>query len=186
ANPAYTAADLLSQAEHDPLASSILVTTSRELLDKVNMELRKQTDNLPRKSIVEASLNDYGTAILCNSLEECATVANAIAPEHLELQVADSFELLKQIRNAGSVFLGYVTCESLGDYFCGTNHVLPTSGTARFSSGLNVNSFVKTSSYSYYPMEALKKDGPKIVTIADYEGLRAHAYAVEVRFNEED
>lgn len=186
ANPAYTAADLLSQAEHDPLACSILVTTSRELLEKVNVELRKQTDVLPRKAIVEDSLANYGTAIVCTSLEECAAISNAIAPEHLELQVKDSFELLKQIRNAGSVFLGYVTCESLGDYFCGTNHVLPTSGTARFSSPLNVNSFVKTSSYSYYPMDALKKDGPKIVTIADYEGLRAHAHAVEVRLDEED
>ena len=138
ANPAYVAADLLSQAEHDPMASAILVTTSSKLLENVNKELAKQTAVLPKREIVEQSLKNYGTAICCASLSACVEIANAIAPEHLELMVKQPMQLLHEVRHAGSVFLGYYTCESVGDYYGGTNHVLPTSGTARFSSALGV------------------------------------------------
>lgn len=137
------AADLLSQAEHDPMASAILVTTSEALITAVEEELEKQTALLPKKEIVKQSLQSYGTAILCESMEDCLAVSNAVAPEHLELMVENAMEYLGMVRHAGSVFLGYHTCESVGDYFGGCNHVLPTSGTARFSSALGVDSFVK-------------------------------------------
>lgn len=140
ANAEYVAADLLSQAEHDPMASAILLTTNEELLDLVNQELLKQSAVLPKKDIVEQSLKNYGKAIVCDSIEECISISNEIAPEHLELMIQNPMEHLQEVKNAGSVFLGYYTCESIGDYFGGTNHVLPTSGTARFSSALSVDS----------------------------------------------
>lgn len=143
ANPEYVAADLLSQAEHDPMASAILLTTSEDLLNSVNQQLSKQSAILPKKEIVEQSLKNYGKAIVCDSLEECISISNEIAPEHLELMISNPMEYLQEVKNAGSVFLGYYTCESIGDYFGGTNHVLPTSGTARFSSALSVDSFIK-------------------------------------------
>ena len=143
ANAEYVAADLLSQAEHDPMASAILLTTNEELLDLVNQELLKQSAVLPKKEIVEQSLKNYGKAIVCDSIEECISISNEIAPEHLELMIQNPMEHLQEVKNAGSVFLGYYTCESIGDYFGGTNHVLPTSGTARFSSALSVDSFIK-------------------------------------------
>lgn len=145
ANAEYVAADLLSQAEHDPMASAILLTTNEELLDLVNQELLKQSAVLPKKEIVEQSLKNYGKAIVCDSIEECISISNEIAPEHLELMIQNPMEHLQEVKNAGSVFLGYYTCESIGDYFGGTNHVLPTSGTARFSSALSVDSFIKGS-----------------------------------------
>lgn len=181
ADPEYVAADLLSQAEHDPMASAILLTTSEDLLAEVNQQLRIQTDRLPKKEIVESSLRDYGTAIVCGSVEECIDFANAIAPEHLELMTADPMPYLNRVRNAGSVFLGYYTCESIGDYFGGTNHVLPTSGTARFSSALGVDAFIKKSSFLYYTKEALDSYGDHIVSMAEEEQLRAHANAARVR-----
>lgn len=181
ADPVFTAADLLSQAEHDPMASAILLTTSQELLDKVNEQLRIQTDALPKKAIVEASLRDYGTSIVCESIDECIEFSNAIAPEHLELMVRDPMPYLNKVLNAGSVFLGYYTCESIGDYFGGTNHVLPTSGTARFSSALGVDAFIKKSSFLYYTEEALKAYGSHIVSMAQEEQLAAHANAAKVR-----
>lgn len=141
ANAEYVAADLLSQAEHDPMASAILLTTSKGLLDLVNQELLKQSAVLPKKEIVEQSLKNYGKVIVCDSIEECISISNEIAPEHLELMIQNPMEHLQEVKNAGSVFLGYYTCESIGDYFGGTNHVLPTSGTARFSSALSVDSF---------------------------------------------
>ena len=140
ANAEYVAADLLSQAEHDPMASAILLTTNEELLDLVNQELLKQSAVLPKKEIVKQSLKNYGKAIVCDSIEECISISNEIAPEHLELMIQNPMEHLQEVKNAGSVFLGYYTCESIGDYFGGTNHVLPTSGTARFSSALSVDS----------------------------------------------
>lgn len=143
ANPEYVAADLLSQAEHDPMASAILLTTSEDLLNSVNQQLSKQSAILPKKEIVEQSLKNYGKTIVCDSLEECISISNEIAPEHLELMISNPMEYLQEVKNAGSVFLGYYTCESIGDYFGGTNHVLPTSGTARFSSALSVDSFIK-------------------------------------------
>lgn len=185
ANAKYVAADLLSQAEHDPMASAILLTTSRELLDEVNQELRIQTDVLPKKAIVEESLKNYGKSIVCDSIEECITFANAIAPEHLELCVSDPMKYLHLVKNAGSVFMGYYTCESIGDYFGGTNHVLPTSGTARFSSALGVDAFIKKSSFLHYTKEALDAYGDYIQVMAKEEELQAHANAAKVRMNHE-
>lgn len=181
ANPAYVASDLLSQAEHDPMASAILLTTSNELLKKVNVELRKQADELPKKAIVEESMKNYGKAIVCDSIEECVDIANQIAPEHLELMVEDPMAYLGLVRHAGSVFMGYYTCESIGDYFGGTNHVLPTSGTARFSSALSVDSFIKKSSFLHYTKEAVEAYGSYIVEMGEQEDLQAHANAVKVR-----
>lgn len=184
ANPKYVAADLLSQAEHDPMASAILLSVSQDMTDAVNRELTAQTEKLPKKEIIQQSLRDYGKSILCSSLEEAAKIANAIAPEHLELQIEDPAALLPLIRHAGSVFMGYITCESIGDYFGGTNHVLPTSGTARFSSPLGVDSFVRTSSYMFYTPQALGQDGKAIVKMAQEENLDAHANAVQVRLED--
>ena len=184
ADPAFVAADLLSQAEHDPMASAILVTTREEIIERVNEELRKQSACLPKREIVEASLRDYGKSVLCGSLEECVDLSNAIAPEHLELMVKEPQELLDQVRNAGSVFMGYYTCESIGDYFGGTNHVLPTSGTARFSSALGVDAFIKRSSFLHYTKAALNQSARKIEIMARQEDLEAHARAVSVRKEE--
>ena len=183
ANPSFVAADLLSQAEHDPLASAILLTTSRTLLEKVNQELEVQCAALPKYEIAKASIDSYGHSIVCDSISECISFANAIAPEHLELCVADAMGYLEQVRNAGSVFLGYYTCESIGDYFGGTNHVLPTSGTARFSSALGVDAFLKKSCYLHYSKEAVNLYGHYIETLAKEEQLQAHANAVTVRLN---
>lgn len=180
-NPKYIAADLMSQAEHDRLASSILVTTSKKLYKDVEKELEIQIKDLDRKEIIEESLKKYGKAIICNSIEECIEVSNRFAPEHLELMVDNSMELLGKVRHAGSVFLGNNTPEPVGDYFGGTNHVLPTNGTARFYSALSVDSFIKKSSFLYYSEEAIKRDGEKIINIANKEGLTAHANSVKVR-----
>ena len=181
ANPKYIAADLMSQAEHDRLASSILVTTSKKLYKDVEKELEIQIKDLDRKEIIEESLRNYGKAIICNSIEECIEVSNRFAPEHLELMAENPMELLGKVRHAGSVFLGNNTPEPVGDYFGGTNHVLPTNGTARFYSALSVDSFIKKSSFLYYSEEAIKRDGEKIINIANKEGLTAHANSVKVR-----
>ena len=181
ANPAYVAADLLSQAEHDPMASAILVSDNKELIEKVNVELAKQVELLPKVEIAKASLQAYGTSILCDDLSQCVEISNQIAPEHLELMIQEPMAYLDQVKHAGSVFLGYYTCESIGDYFGGTNHVLPTSGTARFSSALGVDSFIKKSSFLYYSEEAVKTYGSQIVKMAQEENLDAHANAVKVR-----
>ena len=181
ANPTFVAADLLSQAEHDPMASSILLSTSQSIIDQVNDELEKQTQQLPKKEIVVESLKNYGTSILCDSIEECIEVSNALAPEHLELMIENPEDVLDQVKHAGSVFMGYYTCESIGDYYGGTNHVLPTSGTARFSSALGVDSFIKKSCFLHYTKEALDKHGQDIITMAQEEDLEAHANAVKVR-----
>ena len=181
ANPEYVASDLISQAEHDENASSILLTTSYQLLEEVNEELVKQTNVLPRKDIISKSLNNYGVSMVLDSIEECIEVSNQIAPEHLEIMCEDPKQYLDMVTNAGSVFLGYTTCESIGDYFGGTNHVLPTNGTARFYSALNVDNYTKKSSYLHYSKEALEKVGDKIINIANHEGLHGHANAVKVR-----
>lgn len=185
ANPAFVAGDLLSQAEHDPMASAILLTTSTTLLEQVNQQLIMQSSKLPKKEIVEQSLRDYGHAIICESIEECIQFSNAIAPEHLELCVKEPMQYLNLVKNAGSVFLGYYTCESIGDYFGGTNHVLPTNGTARFSSALGVDAFVKKSSFLHYTKQALEAYGMFIETMAEEEQLQAHANAVKVRLEHE-
>lgn len=181
ADPGYTAADLLSQAEHDPLASSILIALSDEKIKAVNKEIEKQLAELPKKEIASASLKNYGYCLKVSSIEEAIEVSNRIAPEHLELLVSQPKDYLPLIKNAGSIFLGYDSCESIGDYFGGTNHVLPTNGTARFYSSLGVESFVKRSSYLHWTKEALEKHGDKIINMALHEGLQGHAYAVEVR-----
>lgn len=181
ANPVYVASDLLSQAEHDPMASAVLLTTSPAVLEAVNKELRKQTEELPKKAIVEESMKNYGKAIVCDTMEECVNIANQIAPEHLELMVENPMTYLGLVKHAGSVFMGYYTCESIGDYFGGTNHVLPTSGTARFSSALSVDSFIKKSSFLHYTKEAVDAYGSYIVEMGEQEDLQAHANAVKVR-----
>lgn len=181
ANPRWLAADLLAQAEHDPLAQAILVTTEAALIEQVQVELDLQLKELPRKDIAAAALESSGKLILVKDLTEALTIANQIAPEHLELAVADPFALLGQVENAGSVFLGHHTPEVLGDYFAGPNHTLPTEGTARFYSPLSVDDFIKKSSYLYYPEAAMKAAGPAVALFAETEDLIGHAHSINVR-----
>ena len=181
-NPAWVAADLLSQAEHDKLASAVLVTDSEELAQAVAAELERQLALLPRREIAAASIEANGKIILTESLEEAVRIANLIAPEHLELSVADPFALLPGVKNAGSIFLGRHVPEALGDYLAGPNHTLPTSGTARFSSPLGVDDFVKRSSFLYYSPDALEKVADRVVDFAQREGLDAHGRSVAIRF----
>ena len=178
---AWVTADLLSQAEHDVLASAVLVTDSRELAKAVQTELEVQLAQLPRQEVARKSIDDNGRIIVTDSLEKAAEAANLIAPEHLELCVDDPFALLPRIKNAGSIFLGRNAPEALGDYFAGPNHTLPTSGTARFSSPLSVDDFVKKSSFLYYDREALTAVAPRIADFARREGLEAHARSVTIR-----
>ena len=185
ANPKYIAADLMSQAEHDKLASAMLVTTSKELVEKVNVELKRQMAYLSRKEIIEESLQNYGGAILVKDLKEAFEVSNYLAPEHLEVLVENPVNTLPYIKNAGSIFLGEYSPEPLGDYMSGTNHVLPTGGTAKFYSALGVYDFVKYSSYSYYPKGVLETFKDDVQTFAKSEGLDAHANSIAVRFEEE-
>ncbi|MCL2323389.1 MAG: histidinol dehydrogenase [Oscillospiraceae bacterium] len=184
ANPKYVAADLMSQAEHDKLASSILITTSEKLIDETEKEIDRQLVYLSRKEIIESSLENYGAAILVENIDKAFEIANDIAPEHLEVLTENPIEMLPKIQNAGSIFLGDSTPEPLGDYMGGTNHVLPTNGTAKFSSPLGVYDFVKFSSYSYYPREVLKEFKDDIIKFSLLEGLDAHANSIKVRFEE--
>ena len=182
ANPQYVAADLISQAEHDVLASSILVTTSKELIEETEAELDRQLAYLSRTEIARSSLETYGAAILVDSLDEAFAISNDLAPEHLEILTEHPLEHLPKVQNAGSIFLGEYTPEPLGDYMSGTNHVLPTGGTARFYSPLGVYDFVKFSSYSYYPKQALTAYKDDVIKFANLEGLDAHANSIKVRF----
>ena len=181
-NPAWVAADLLSQAEHDKLASPVLVTDSPELAKAVQAELEVQIPQLPRAAIARASVDDNGKIIVCADLHKAIEACNIIAPEHLEVCVEDPFGVLNEIKNAGSIFLGRNVPEALGDYFAGPNHTLPTSGTARFSSPLGVDDFVKKSSFLYYTREALGEVAPRIADFAEREGLHAHARSVTIRY----
>jgi histidinol dehydrogenase len=181
ANPTFVASDLLSQAEHDELASSMLVTTSRELAEKVSAEIERQLANLSRKEIARKAIDRFGVIVIVGDLQEAAGVSNSIAPEHLELAVEKPFELLALIRNAGAIFLGHYTPESVGDYIAGPNHVLPTGGTARFFSPLSTDSFMKKSSLLFYTQEGLDKVGEAVMQIADVEGLEAHGNTIRVR-----
>jgi histidinol dehydrogenase len=181
ANPCFIAADLLSQAEHDVLASAVLITTSEDLASKVRAELEKQSATLTRKEIAAESLKNYGAIIVVNEMNEVIELANSIAPEHLEVLTKYPFELEEKLMNYGSLFLGEYSPEPLGDYFAGPNHVLPTNGTARFSSPLSVDDFVKKSSSIYYTKEAIREAADAIVLIAEHEGLDAHANSVKVR-----
>lgn len=180
-NPAHLAADMLSQAEHDRLASAVLVTDSADLAKAVSDELEKQIPLLPRSGIARESIDKNGKIILTDDLKASISVANKIAPEHLEVCVDNPFDYLSEIRNAGSVFLGKNCPEALGDYFAGPNHTLPTSGTARFSSPLSVDDFVKKSAFTYYTKEALSKVNRQIAYFAEKEGLSAHARSALIR-----
>ncbi|MGN1413039.1 MAG: histidinol dehydrogenase [Anaerovoracaceae bacterium] len=180
-NPEYVAADMLSQAEHDKMASAVLVTDSQALAEAVSAELERQLSLLPREEIARASIDDYGKIIVADDLHAAIEIANEIAPEHLELCVDNPFDYLDEIRHAGSVFLGKNCPEALGDYFAGPNHTLPTSGTARFSSPLSVDDFVKKYQYSYYTLDALQQVAADVAAFAESEGLTAHARSVTVR-----
>lgn len=182
ADPKYIAADLLSQAEHDRLASAVLLTDSLALAGAVDREIIRQTGYLSRSEIMEASLRDFGCAIVCGSLEECVALANEIAPEHLEIVTESPRALLPMVKNAGAVFLGAYTPEPLGDYLAGPDHVLPTSGTARFFSPLSVDSFLKTMSVLEFDRTSLEPISREIITLAQAEKLTAHANSIQVRF----
>ena len=182
AKPAYLAADLMSQAEHDVRASAILLTTSSDIARATAREIDRQIKYLERQEIIEKSLNDYGEIIVCENLDQAIEFANELAPEHLEMCVEEPLKYIGRLDNAGSVFLGNFSPEPLGDYYAGPNHVLPTSGTARFFSPLSVDSFVKKSSFIYYTEEELEKAKNDIVKLADTEGLTAHANSIKVRF----
>lgn len=182
ANPKFVAADILSQAEHDKLATPVLVTNSDELAVAVQQEIKEQLAVLPREEIASTSLDDNGKIIIAKDLDKVIEIANAIAPEHLEVCMKDPFKVLDKIKNAGSVFLGMYSPESLGDYFAGPNHTLPTSGSARFSSALGVDDFIKKTQYIYYTEEELKKVAKDIAEFADSEGLHGHANAATIRF----
>ena len=181
-DPRHVAADLLSQAEHDKMASAVLVTDSSELAVAVQVEIERQLSLLPRQEIARASIDSNGKIIVADNLMQAIDIANTIAPEHLELCVDNPFDYLDKIRHAGSIFLGKYCPESLGDYFAGPNHTLPTSGTARFSSPLSVDDFVKKSQFSYYTADALKAVSDKVARFARQEGLDAHARSAEIRF----
>jgi histidinol dehydrogenase len=181
ADPSFVAADLLSQAEHDELASAILVTTSRNMAEKSDAEVERQMATLTRKDIARKAIDRFGAIVIVETLKEAAEVSNAIAPEHLELSVEKPFELLALIRNAGAIFLGHFTPESVGDYVAGPNHVLPTGGTARFFSPLSTDSFMKKSSLIFYTKEGLDKVGEAVMQIAEVEGLEAHGNTIRVR-----
>jgi histidinol dehydrogenase len=184
ANPRYVAADLLSQAEHDPDARSVLVTTSRKLADEVSAEVDRQLQMLSRADVAQKVLDNNSAIIVTRSMDEAVEIANRVAPEHLEIDVAEPMLLLGSIRNAGAIFLGGYSTEPIGDYIAGSNHVLPTSGTARFSSPLNVDDYLKKSSVIMYSREALLADGPYAIELAEAEGLTAHANAVRIRLQD--
>lgn len=184
ANPRFIAADLLSQAEHDELASSILVTTSMELAKQVSNEVDTFLKTLPRTEIMQKSLDNYGYILVCDTLEEAIDLANEIASEHLEILTKEPFYVMTKIKNAGAIFLGEYSCEPVGDYFAGPNHVLPTNGTAKFFSPLSVDDFIKKSSVIYYSKEALQPVYKDIVQFASSEQLTAHANAVAIRFED--
>lgn len=182
-NPVHVAADLLSQAEHDKNASAVLVTDSQDFAIMVQNEIEKQLSVLPREEIARASIDNNGKIIVTESLKLAVEVANKIAPEHLEICTDNPFDYLAEIKNAGSIFMGRYCPEALGDYFAGPNHTLPTSGTARFSSPLSVDDFVKKSQYTYYTEEAFEKVADKVAAFAEREGLSAHARSATVRKN---
>ena len=185
ANPRFVAADLLSQAEHDEMASAILVTTSEELAQKVSKQVEEFVAVLSRKAIIQKSLDQYGYILVAETLQEAIDTANAIASEHLELVVNNPFEVMTKIKNAGAIFIGEYSSEPLGDYFAGPNHVLPTNGTAKFFSPLSVDDFIKKSSIVYYSKEALEAIHEDIIRFAKAEQLTAHANSIAVRFGKE-
>lgn len=186
ANPRFVAADLLSQAEHDELASAILITTSRELAEKVSCEVDEFVKRLSRKEIIQKSLDQFGYILLAETMDQAVEAANAIASEHMEIVTGNPFEVMMKIRNAGAIFIGEYSSEPLGDYFAGPNHVLPTNGTAKFFSPLSVDDFIKKSSIVYYSRKALKKIHKDVEQFAASEQLTAHANSIAVRFEDEE
>lgn len=186
ANPRYVAADLLSQAEHDEMASAILVTTSRRLAEKVSKEAEQFVAQLSRKDILQKSLDNYGYILIAETLDDAIDAANEIASEHLEIVTANAFEVMMKVRNAGAIFIGEYSSEPLGDYFAGPNHVLPTNGTAKFFSPLSVDDFIKKSSIIYYSKDALRPVHEDIIRFAEAEQLTAHANSIRVRFEKEE
>ncbi len=184
ANPVYVAADLMSQAEHDRLASSVLITTSRRVAEETVKEIERQSAELSRKEIIDAALDNYGAIIICEDMDKACDIANEIAPEHLEVLCEKPLEYIGRLINCGSLFLGQYAPEPLGDYYAGPNHVLPTSGTARFFSPLSVDSFIKKSSYIYYTRDKLYSAKDDIMLVANRERLTAHANAIKVRFDD--
>lgn len=182
ANPRYVAADLLSQAEHDEMASAILITTSMELAKKVSEQVAAFTEKLERKEIIQKSLDHYGYILVAENMDQAIETANEIASEHLEILTRDPYEVMTKIKNAGAIFLGEYSSEPLGDYFAGPNHILPTNGTARFFSPLNVDDFMKKTSIISYSRQALEKVHKDIELFAQKEGLTAHANSIKVRF----
>jgi histidinol dehydrogenase len=185
ANPQHVAADLLSQAEHDSMASALMLTPDAQLAEATAAALEEQLAKLPRQQVAEESLAAFGGIVLVSDLDTAFGLANKIAPEHLELLVEKPFQLLGKIQNAGAIFLGHHSPEPVGDYFAGPNHVLPTAGTARFASGLSVDHFIKRTSVISYSSEALKRDAADIMRLAELEGLEAHARSVKVRLEKE-
>ncbi|MFD0589766.1 histidinol dehydrogenase [Paenibacillus sp. GCM10027627] len=185
ADPAYIAADLLSQAEHDEMSSSILVTPSAKLAEAVAEEVERQLSELPREEIARSSIDNFGAILLVDSIKEGIDAINKMAPEHLEILTEDPMQWLGFIENAGAIFLGPYSSEPVGDYFAGPNHIIPTNGTARFSSPVNVDDFLKKSSLIFYSKEALMKNGESIMTLARHEGLEGHARAIEYRLKKE-
>jgi histidinol dehydrogenase len=182
-NPSFIAADLISQAEHDPMAASILVTPSLELAEKVNRQIQLQLENLPRRSIAESAFKNSSAIIITEDLTEAVELANRIAPEHLELMVSEPLDYIDLVKDCGALFIGQYSPEPLGDYFAGTNHVLPTGGSARFSSALSVETFLKKISVVWYSKEGILEASDKIIALAEAEGLEGHANAIEVRMN---
>lgn len=185
ADPVYAAADLLSQAEHDEMASAVLITPSKSLAEAVSAEVQRQLDRLPRRAIAAEAVERHSAILLVDSLEEAFQISNRLAPEHLEVMVEDPFSWLGKVEHAGAIFLGPYSSEPVGDYFAGPNHVLPTSGTARFFSPLGVDTFLKKSSLIAYSRDALLANGEKIMTLARHEGLEGHARAIEARLERE-
>ena len=186
ANPRYVAADLLSQAEHDEMASAILITTSEAFADQVDREVAAFTEVLSRKAIIQKSLDQFGYILIAKNMEEAIEAANAIASEHMEIVTRNPFEVMMKVKNAGAIFIGENSSEPLGDYFAGPNHVLPTNGTAKFFSALSVDNFIKKSSIVYYSREALKEIHKDIIQFAASEQLTAHANSIAVRFEDEE
>ena len=184
ANPRYVAADLLSQAEHDEMASAILITTSEELAKKVSKEVDKFVEVLSRKEIIEKSLENYGYILVAEDMDEAIDAVNDIASEHMEIVTRDPFSVMTKIKNAGAIFIGEYSSEPLGDYFAGPNHVLPTNGTAKFFSALSVDDFIKKSSIISYSREALERIHTDIEQFAECEKLTAHANSINVRFED--
>ena len=185
ANPDWIASDLIAQAEHDIFAQSILITNSKDLIKLVNISLKSQLSNLPKRKIAEKSIKDYGLAIYANSLKKISDVINVIAPEHLEINFTNPKNIIKKIKNSGSIFIGRFSPEAMGDYIAGPNHVLPTSGSAKFSSGLSVNDFLKRHSLIKITKSGIERLGPLVINLAQHENLEGHANSVKIRLEKD-